>query len=116
MVLDFGLRVYLEHPQEAMGEGNTVSGTVALEVDGFPYVEEYAGLPGIPELVYAWRIDRVMRSVGERYEAVERTDAFGRDAGRMAWYVLNCALLDNPPGFGSRTATVAQKAKETPEE
>jgi hypothetical protein len=116
MVLDFGLRVYLENPQGEPIEGDTVSAVVWLEVDGYPYVEEYAGLPGIPPLVYRWRIDRVLRSVGDRYEEVERTDVFGRDARRMAWYVLQCTLLEQRPGFWSRTATVAQKGKRAPEE
>jgi hypothetical protein len=111
MVLDFGLRVYLEYPRLRAGEGDILAGTVALEIDGFPDIEKYAGLPGMPPPVYTRHIDRIVRSIGDDVAEVAQTDTFGRDGGRAAWYVLHCSLLDRPPMFWSRTATVAQAAK-----
>jgi hypothetical protein len=111
MILDFGLRVYLEDLPLRAGEGDILAGTVALEIDGFPHLEEFAGLPGMHPLVYTWRIDRIARASGDAFEDVAQTDTFGRDGGRLAWYVLHCSLVDRPPQLWSRTATVGQAPK-----
>jgi hypothetical protein len=59
-VLDFGLRAYASwmvlDDLEPPAAGDWLSGEVHLSVDPFFYMDELAGLPGMPALIYTWTV------------------------------------------------------------
>ena len=98
----------------------TVAGTAYLGVDPFSYFERFHNLQGMPDLVYTWRIESIVRQTApfiDRGEGIlvrdpsklgwmplDETDAWHDDNG-FAEYVLTCTLLDVPPKRSSATAT-----------
>jgi hypothetical protein len=55
----------------------------SLGVDPFFYFEELAKLPGMPPLVYRWRIERIERDMAPWIEVEPR--GFERDPSRPGW-------------------------------
>lgn len=62
-VLDFGLRAYKEwmvlDDLEPPAAGEWLTGEISLSVDGFPYMDFLANVPGMPPLIYTWTIDEI---------------------------------------------------------
>jgi hypothetical protein len=119
-VIGCGIDVYQDSPPPAgITVGDTVRGVANLGVDPFFYFERLHAVPGMPPLIYTWRIDRISRqgapfvktgnalvrdSTKLGWLELERTDAWHDDDGR-ADYKLDCVLLDVPPKSSSITAT-----------
>src|SRR5438128_1383902 len=59
-VVDFGLLAYQEHrPPNGIEVGASVPAEVSLNIDPFFYMESLFKTPGIPRLVYTWRVNRI---------------------------------------------------------
>lgn len=123
-VLDFGLRAYDEsRPPKGASVGSFVAAEIYLGIDPFFYFEELCQRPGMPPLVYSWRIERVSRQTapfvetqdkdGRRvlardesrlgYVDIAETNAW-KDDGGHAEYVLHCIKLDENPKYRAGTA------------
>jgi hypothetical protein len=119
-VLDCGIGIYRDDsPPSGVGVGDMVRGTVDLGVDPFFYFERLYATPGLPPLVYSWRIDEISRqtapfiNTGHEFvrdptklgwSPVRRTNAWHDDDG-MATYKLDCELLNVPAKRSTTTAT-----------
>jgi hypothetical protein len=117
-VVDFdGVLAFREEtPPAGMAPGVTVSGELHLGVDPFFYFERLSQLPGIPPLVYEWRIEEVAIETAPFVESADpagqkvlvrdqsklrrvpiaRTDAWNDDHGN-ADYLLTCRRTDAAP-------------------
>jgi hypothetical protein len=61
-VIDCGLPMYSERKDEIEGEckvGDFLQGNLGLGVDPFFYFEQHYKIPGIPALIYEWRINSI---------------------------------------------------------
>ena len=105
-------------PPPNVEAGATVAGEIWLGVDPFFYFETLCRNPGIPPLIYRWRIDRIaietapfLESRDERGRSVfvrdasrhareqrRRTDARHDDGGHGD-YVLTCTRLPSAPTY-----------------
>ncbi|MGH2718223.1 MAG: hypothetical protein ACRDJU_06565 [Actinomycetota bacterium] len=110
-VLDCGFGVLVNGPPpEGLSPGDTVAGRAALGVDPFFY-GGLAGVPGMPPLIYRWRIDGVLMQAAPWVEEggrpvrdpsrsahlpLEATNA-RQDNGGFASYCLECSRLLAPP-------------------
>lgn len=123
-VLDFGLRAYddwmvlddLEPPPPDVW----LEGEISLHVDHFSFMDELAAVPGMPSLIYTWRIDAIQVDTSPRiWIDASHPDYVGPDEGpspvpdpdRESWrsvrrtrtwdhgggYRLLCTLLDETP-------------------
>ena len=129
-VLNIGILVYREAEQAAaLGEPETRFRTqLHLGIDPFFYFERLSKIPGVPPLVYSWRIASILQQTAP---FIESTAASGPHAGRPimvrdasklgyreiqktnAWeddngfgeYVMRCELLPKDPKHVSATAT-----------
>lgn len=123
-VFDLGIYAYATFgvPKD-LQVGYWVTGTAYLGVDPYFYFEALAENPGMPPLIYSWRIERILLDKTPRLETkdeegrtvlirdesqrtivpIERTDARNDDGG-LAEYLLECTLLDKPPKTRSTTA------------
>jgi hypothetical protein len=98
-------------------KGSWVTGKWYVEIDPFFYFESGAKIPGVPPLVYTWRIEEIQQQTAPFIEVAPRH--FERDStklgwreieGTMAWeddgvhaeYKLRCRLSDVPPKHRSR--------------
>ena len=111
-VVDCGILIYQERQPPGVAEDDWVSGRAVLGVDPFAYYERLNRLPGMPALIYSWRIDSIRRQTAPFVEIAprtfardttkwgfvdaERTDAWQDDNGR-ADYLLDCRRRDTPP-------------------
>lgn len=122
-VIDFGLLAFDEfqkpEPPIEVQEGNFVRGGFYVEIDPFFYFERGAKIPGVPPLVYTWRIDQILMQTAPFIETaprmrerdpeawawteIEQTNAWEDDRSH-AEYLLRCQLLDVPPKHRSATA------------
>ena len=93
-----------------------MSGIVHLEIDHFVYFESLYAVPGMPPLIYNWRIENVLQQTAPFIETrsetghtkrtrdatkwgwktIQGTDAWSDDGG-YAEYLLVCALLNSKP-------------------
>jgi len=104
---------------QGLSRGDFVKGGISLGVDPFFYFEMLHALPGMPPLIYSWRINSIRIQTAPfikkgnifsrdedklGYKAIERTNAWKDDNG-SGEYLLTCARLDIPPKFRSATAT-----------
>lgn len=129
-ILDIGILVYREHDHsdESNLRGKRFRTSVHLGIDPFFYFETLAKIPGVPPLIYSWRIQSILRQTApyievipdsgihsgrkvsvrdesrNDWEKVERTNAWTDDGG-MGDYLLRCELLQVGPKR-SRTATL----------
>lgn len=123
-VLDFGLRAYDEHmvldDLEPPPAGSWLEGEISLHVDPFHYMDLLGKQPGMPALIYTWRVDEVQIAttpaiwveashpdyVGpddgpmalpdpdrESWRSVKRTETWAENGG----YRLRCTLVDDNP-------------------
>lgn len=128
-ILDFGLLAYGESMVlddfEPSAAGVRLGGEIRLDVDHFAYMEHLATRPGMPPLIYTWRIDEIRLDTSpsmsiefghplyggpnegpieirdperKRWRNVEATDTWNHSGS----YTLRCALLD-PRGVHSMT-------------
>lgn len=118
-VLDFGLCAFQDSvPPDGIRVGDFIAAEIYLGIDPFFYFETLYGLPGIPPLIYTWKISAIdlqtaplveaRDASGQKvlirdekklgYRPIAKTDAWNDDEGN-AEYVLTCALLSNPPKF-----------------
>jgi hypothetical protein len=128
-VLDFGLLAYSNwmvlDDLEPPAAGDWLSGEIHLSVDPFFYMDELAGLPGMPALIYTWTVAEIeldttplMRVeyghplyVGpdegprrmrdperESWRTIERTRMWDYDGS----YRLRCRLCDAEPTTSMR--------------
>lgn len=123
-ILDFGLRAYTNgSPPDNVAVGDRVAGNTLLMIDHW-YFETLGKSELIPELIYTWRVDQILREAGPTrrahlpgwgegwepdrdrgtYELVPRTDAWGDDHSSSSegppsylGYTLECSLQDVPP-------------------
>ncbi|HZT97397.1 MAG TPA: hypothetical protein VFB34_11250 [Chloroflexota bacterium] len=112
-VIDCGISVVeAAAPPKGVEAGDLITGRALLGIDPYEYAGYLHDLPGMPPLIYTWRINRISRETTPRVEVaprvwqrdhkrvayvdVERTDAWHDDDGRAS-YVLHCELLDVPP-------------------
>ena len=129
-IIDFGILAYGgsqtlggQRLPRGVGVGDFVEASVWLGIDDSSYVERFSKRPGIPALIYTWRIDRIAKQSapliehklpnGRRFlerdqsqlgfEDIEQTNACSDDGGR-AEYLLHCTLLDKVPKHTSATA------------
>lgn len=123
-VFDIGIYAYTtSRVLEKLQVGDWATGTAYLGVDPFFYFESMAKNPGMPPLIYTWRIDRIQMDKTPRLETkdetgrtvlirdesrrslvpIERTDAWNDDGG-SAEYLLECTLLNARPKTRSATA------------
>jgi hypothetical protein len=61
-VIDCGVLAYSERESDIDGQcrvGDFVRGTLRLCVDPFFYFEQHSKIPGIPPLIYMWRINSI---------------------------------------------------------
>jgi len=125
-VIDFGICAFQEAtPPSDIKVGQYVTAEIYLGIDPFFYFESLHSYPGMPPLVYAWRINSIGMQTAPfiekrhsffaqkvlirdptkiGYRAIEKTDAWKDDNGN-AGYVLTCIRLDVPPKYESVTAT-----------
>jgi hypothetical protein len=124
-VLDFGICAFQESkPPERMSVGDFVTAEIYLGIDPFFYFEALHTLPGMPPLVYSWKINSIgqqtapfveIRNPSEQkelvrdekkigYKSIDKTEAWKDDNGNGE-YILNCTRLDVPPKYESATAT-----------
>jgi hypothetical protein len=129
-VLDFGLCAFQDsEPPEGIRVGDFIAAEISLGVDPYFYFETLYALPGIPPLIYSWKINAIDQQTapfiesrepsGQKvlirdgkvlirdekklgYKPITKTDAWNDDGGH-AEYVLTCAPLPNPPKFKSTT-------------
>jgi hypothetical protein len=94
-----------------------VSGDIYLGIDPFFYFERLYNIPGIPELIYTWKIEEIgietapfiewpNPSIAGKYfirdesklrrVSIAQTDAWSDDDGN-ADYLLTCRLMDELP-------------------
>lgn len=116
-VLDFGLRAFEERrPSIKLVQGDFISGVIHLGIDPFFYFESLSAAPGVPPLIYNWKIENILQQtapfietrseIGQRiftrdaeklgWKAIQKTDAWSDDGGNGD-YVLVCALLNAEP-------------------
>jgi hypothetical protein len=121
-VLDFGLRAFRDSkPPAGITVGSFVTAEIYLGIDPFFYFEGLHALPGMPPLIYSWKVDSIAQQTAP---FIETRDTFGRkvlvrdekkfgyrtidktnvwkDDGGDAEYVLFCSQLDIPPKFRQR--------------
>lgn len=56
-VMDIGVLLYCDAgTPEGVVEGTWLSGEVVVSIDPFPYVDQYAAHPRVPDAVYTWRV------------------------------------------------------------
>jgi hypothetical protein len=112
-VLDFGIRAFQEsEPPEGMSVGSFVAAEIYLGIDPFFYFEYLHKLPGIPPLIYSWRVNSIGQQTapfiearqpsGQKllirdekkvgYRTISQTDAW-KDDGGNAEYILTCERL-----------------------
>jgi hypothetical protein len=129
-ILNIGILVYREAEQSAvLGEPQTRFQTqLHLGIDPFFYFERLSKIPGVPPLVYSWRIASILQQtapfvestaasgphVGRPimvrdpsklgYKEIQKTNAWEDDNG-FGEYVMRCELLPNDPKHVSATAT-----------
>jgi hypothetical protein len=99
-VLDAGLLMYHEqrsHPIPAPGTG--WDGELSLEVDPYYYFEDFARQPGIPPLVYRWRIERLLLDTTPYLEAINEDGSkiYRPDLSRRAAVEVSATEI-LPPG------------------
>ena len=98
--------------------GSVARGEAHLAVDSYFYLEDYAGLPGIPPLVFTWEIECI-QTYGDDHSVaganvlvdldrapIPRTP--GQQVSRS--YLMTVRPLDAPPRFSSRTALTSKWA------
>ncbi len=130
-VIDFGIQAFSQRSLASKGleQGRRLSMSVGLGVDPYFYFEAFSGLPGVPPLIYSWRIASI---VGYSAPYVESVGADGRKVisrddnrlthrqidGTDAWhddgwfqYTLQCELLPIAPKRTSSTAIYLAIAK-----
>lgn len=117
-VVEYGgmLTYTTEKPPRRLVSGKRVSGRITLGLDSFDYFESLHALPGMPPLIYHWRIREIIMETapfeerisanGYKYyvrdesrlrrEAVSDTNAWSEDC-ELASYVLHCERLPIPP-------------------
>jgi GNAT superfamily N-acetyltransferase len=98
-VLDCGISVFRDSlPPSGITVGDTIRGRASLGIDPFMYFERLYALPGMPPLLYAWRVNEILRHDRSRsvLTPVEHTDAWHDDDGH-AGYILVCDRFDIPP-------------------
>jgi hypothetical protein len=117
-VVDFGevWAFCAERLPEGIAPGVIVSGGIHLGIDPFSYFERLYKLPGIPPLIYTWRIEGIAIETAPFVEAVDsfgrkmqvrdqtklrrvsvaKTNAWSDDNG-MGEYVLTCRFTGAPP-------------------
>ena len=129
-VHDLGILVYRESNciPDWLRPGNRIATTIGLGVDPFFYFERLSKIPGVPPMVYSWKIENILRQTapfvekiaedgplrGQKImtrdqnrlgrEAIPKTDAWNDDDGHGN-YVLRCKLLPIEPKHNSATAT-----------
>jgi hypothetical protein len=123
-VIDFGLEAFDEFhkpdPPPEVQEGHFVTGGFFIEVDPFFYFERGAKIPGVPPLVYTWRVDQILMQTAPFIETaprmperdpaawgwteIEQTNAW-EDDDSHAEYLLRCQRLHVPPKHRSATAS-----------
>ena len=125
-VLDFGLLAFrmlaAPAPRHVQVGAVVAASDVALSVDPFFYAKGLRATPGIPPLVYTWRIDQILLQTAPFVSApnrapgvtpvlirdqtqigwreIEQTRAWDDDGGH-AWYLLRCSRLATPPKLTS---------------
>lgn len=124
-IIDFGICAFQEStPPKNLNVGDFVAAEIYLGIDPFFYFGRLNRLPGIPPLVYSWKVNSIKRQtapfvetqdpsgrkvpvrdqVKAGYKARQVADAWKDDDGH-AEYVLNCAWLEVAPKFDGVTAT-----------
>ncbi|CAI9414728.1 hypothetical protein [Nocardioides sp. T2.26MG-1] len=123
-VLDVGLLAYTQwlvlDDLTPPAAGAWLTGAISLHVDPFFYFDELATLPGMPPLIYTWRIDEIQVSTTPEvvveyghplYRGPDEGPQRVPDPGRESWrtveqtrtwddtgnYRLRCTLEDVPP-------------------
>ncbi len=124
-VLDFGLRAFQESaPPKNLRVGDFIAAEIYLGIDPFFYFERLNRVPGIPPLVYSWKVESINQQTApcietqdasgrkilirdktkQGYKGLRVTNAWKDDDGHGE-YVLDSRLLDVTPKFDSVTAT-----------
>jgi hypothetical protein len=124
-VLDFGICAFQKSkPPEEMALGRFVAAEIYLGIDPYFYFEHLCIRPGMPPLIYSWKINSIGQQTApfiETHEpsgqnimardetklglkALKRTDAWNDDDGHGE-YILTSTQLGLPPKFESATAT-----------
>jgi len=124
-VLDFGICAFQEaKPPDRMSVGDFITAEIYLGIDPFFYFEGLHKLPGMPPLIYSWKINSINQQTaplietrnpsGQKvlirdekkvgYKSIDKTDAWNEVSGHGE-YILNCVKLDVPPKYESSTAT-----------
>lgn len=112
-VLDMGFLAYQETvPPDYARAGDWVTGQMYLGIDPFYYFEYLHKLPGMPDLKYSFKVERIHLETTpwiatseesgrrllkrdkrmESYKEVQETDAWNDDEGHAS-YVLRCARI-----------------------
>jgi hypothetical protein len=116
-IIDFGIMAYCTQPIPLDAKvGDLYEISAYIGVDPFDYFERLNRKPGVPPLIYSWKIDAIQlettpwiekadargRTIKMRDESrfscksVDRTSAWDHDEG-SAEYALHCTLLDRQP-------------------
>lgn len=114
-VLDFGVLAYQETKRmpEAIKMGAQVTGEIMLEIDPYFYKAYLYKLPGIPPLIYTWRVDKIVEEASPtlyrvengrgiisvdksktEYKEVERTAE--EPSNMMVDYIMHCTIVGEP--------------------
>ena len=116
-ILDIGILVFREHDRndESNLQGKRFRTNIYLGIDPFFYFETLSKIPGVPPLIYSWRINSIFRETAPfiatrspsggtlhvrdqsklALETVQSTNAWKDDKGHAS-YVLECELLPVP--------------------
>jgi hypothetical protein len=124
-VIDFGILAFQQSaPPKNLSVGDFVAAEIYLGIDPFFYFERLNRQPGIPLLIYSWKVKSIRQITGPHVETRDAsglrilvrdkikqdckpllvTDAWNDDGGNGE-YLLGCELLEVPPKFNRATAT-----------
>jgi hypothetical protein len=108
-VIDVGVLVFQDcKPPPNARVGSWWRGEVDIAIDPFFYFEDHGHAPGVPAMIYEWRIDKIEIQTAPFVEISPRV--FARDSTKLGWkeiaethawedngdYLLHCTHLAGP--------------------
>ncbi|MEM9166922.1 MAG: hypothetical protein AAGB48_07830 [Planctomycetota bacterium] len=86
--IDFGVTAFREQrPTDAIRLGQTVSGSIALGIDPFFYMEYLHRDAAAVPMIYSWRIDRIQMQTAPFIESTQKGigKVLVRDPAQIGW-------------------------------
>ncbi|GLH77675.1 hypothetical protein SSBR45G_25830 [Bradyrhizobium sp. SSBR45G] len=109
-VIDAGVLAFQDSsPPVDAKPGAWLRGEIQIDIDPYDYFEHWGHQPGVPALIYEWRIDKIEVQTAPYVEISPRK--FALDATKLGWrevaetkafedpageYLLHCTRLNGP--------------------